>query len=128
MTDDALTAILSPETGPGSDSTPDPGKSGSGEAGTVSGAVPAKSQADIELKVIRDICRREGHGRLIEVTSPADHPFRIQWCRRGCGTRFMDAPTDMSVYELWQWMELHGMTAAKVDEASFVLEPINEEA
>lgn len=108
---------------PASGATPDPGKSGSGEAGPVSGAVPAKSQADIELKVIRDICRREGHGRFVEVTSPADHPFRIHWCRRGCGTRVVDAPRGLTVPELWQVMERLGMTAAKVDEASFVLEP-----
>ena len=42
------------------------------------------------LAVIREICREEGHGDLVEVTTWAD-PHRIYICNRGC---------DLTIYKL----------------------------
>lgn len=53
---------------------------------------PAMTQpADVRLATIREICRREGHGGLAEVTTYGDYwANRSEYiCQRGCGVKIL---------------------------------------
>jgi hypothetical protein len=126
VTDNPLYANLSD---PASGDTTEPGNPLQRDPGAESGPVAAKSEADIALKTIREICRREGHGQIVDISTVEDFPFRrISMCRRGCGTRFLDISSGegWTLPQLMQALESRGMAHAKLDEASFILEPTNE--
>lgn len=40
---------------------------------------------DVRLRIVREICAREGHGDQIAITTYADMPFDRRMCKRGCG-------------------------------------------
>lgn len=45
---------------------------------------------DIRLDTIREICRREGHGQLIDITTLGDYGRRAEYlCNRGCGVTIL---------------------------------------
>lgn len=65
---------------------------------------------DIRLATIREICDKEGHGHLIEITTFADLPNRRHICNRGCGTNIIEFDKAMTLGELAAMLQRTGAT------------------
>lgn len=51
-----------------------------------------RSDAHVRLATIREICRREGHASLIDVSSPRNGMIRLHLCSRGCDAQLYRMP------------------------------------
>jgi hypothetical protein len=64
-------------------------------------ACPQHGADAVRKATIRDICRREGHGPLVDITSMRDLGARTEKiCRRGCGVRIFQLTRAHTVDEL----------------------------
>lgn len=62
-------------------------------------------EADMRLEVIREICRKEGHGELIEYTRFEDAGMVRRFiCQRGCGIAVFELVRSMTVDEMNDWL------------------------
>lgn len=60
---------------------------------------------DTRLSVIREICRKEGHGELIEHTRFEDQGMVRRFiCQRGCGIAVFELVQSMTVDEMNSWL------------------------
>lgn len=60
---------------------------------------------DTRLSIIREICRKEGHGELIEHTRFEDMGLVRRFiCQRGCGIAVFELVQAMTVDELAAWL------------------------
>lgn len=69
------------------------------------------SDQDIRLAIIREICDKEGHGDLVDMTTIKDYPIRAElMCQRGCCTYILQLKEAMTIEAIQTLLERRGQT------------------
>lgn len=67
------------------------------------------AEQDTRLSVIREICRKEGHGELVDCTRFEDQGQFVRYiCQRGCGIDICHLLRPMTLEELISYADRTG--------------------
>lgn len=70
-----------------------------------------RPEEDMRLAIIREICDREGHGDLVDLTTVKDYPARAELlCQRGCCTYILELKEAMTIEAIQALLERRGKT------------------